>query len=449
MSRTHAVAAANARRLLIVAAMAGLSCSMFAGPTLAKQPGGQPTGQPGSQPAIQPVRPEDVPPAVREAHERRMREQATKATQPVAPSPAAAQAPADLPPVVRETPKTLSTDADVLAMVATFGGTFSTPASGAQPELHLSAALINVDGLDNAMYFELARADEPWKPFRQGVMHFYKRQGKLHLRQFEFGRTFASFGGAVAGMWAAPEVFPKISLGQLVVTMDMPVTRDGENFSAATTQPVPTTLAGAVEVTSAWKGNAKQIAFVDRGFDAAGKEVFGPAGGSTTFTRSTSPVKSEKRANGIVVIDFKPADAGARTLEAGNDAAVHYTGWLTTGEIFGTSRPSDMGQPGEDTPLRFTHGNMIPGFNDAILGIGRGAVRRLYIPAALGYGARNRGRIPANSDLIFTLETLWIDQKIKNSEAEGANQAPMTPATTPTIVPTTTPSATPETKKPN
>jgi hypothetical protein len=202
---------------------------------------------------------------------------------------------------------------------------------------------------------------------------------------------------------------------------------------------------GAVEVTSAWKGNPQQIMFVDRGFDATGKEVFGPGGGSTVFVRSDAKLRADKRPNGVVVIDFKNADAGARTLEPGNDAAVHYTGWLTTGEIFGTSRPSVMGQPGEDNPLRFTHGNMIPGFNDSILGVGRGSIRRIYVPAQLGYGPRARGRIPANSDLIFTVETLWVDHKVKPAESE-APQGVMTPATAPSPTPVPTPA--PETKKP-
>ena len=47
---------------------------------------------------------------------------------------------------------------------------------------------------------------------------------------------------------------------------------------------------------------------------------------------------------------------------------------------------------------------VVPGFGEGLRLMGRGAVYRLCIPAALGYGARAAGAIPANADLVFQVE---------------------------------------------
>jgi peptidylprolyl isomerase len=64
----------------------------------------------------------------------------------------------------------------------------------------------------------------------------------------------------------------------------------------------------------------------------------------------------------------------------GETVRVHYTGTLTDGTVFDSSRERD--------PLEFTMGNgqLIPGFEQAVDGLGAGEAAKITIPAAEAYG---------------------------------------------------------------
>lgn len=89
--------------------------------------------------------------------------------------------------------------------------------------------------------------------------------------------------------------------------------------------------------------------------------------------------------------------------KTGQRVTVHYTGTLVNGTKFDSSR--DRGQP-------FTFiigtGSVIKGWDEGVATMKVGGKRILYIPAALGYGSRANGPIPANSDLIFEVELLGV-----------------------------------------
>ena len=53
-------------------------------------------------------------------------------------------------------------------------------------------------------------------------------------------------------------------------------------------------------------------------------------------------------------------------------------------------------------------GAVIKGWDQGLVGIKEGGTRRLIIPAEMGYGAQSAGTIPANADLVFTVELLRI-----------------------------------------
>src|SRR5690606_32375345 len=91
--------------------------------------------------------------------------------------------------------------------------------------------------------------------------------------------------------------------------------------------------------------------------------------------------------------------SGDETVPAGGTVVANYRGWLATnGEIFDQSFNST------NQGIEFGLNSVIEGWRQGLVGMKIGEVRRLYIPAALGYGERSVGSIPANSDLIFDVE---------------------------------------------
>jgi len=53
---------------------------------------------------------------------------------------------------------------------------------------------------------------------------------------------------------------------------------------------------------------------------------------------------------------------------------------------------------------------LIAGFKEGMLMMKVGDKLRLFIPAHLGYGPQGSGPIPPNSDLVFDLEIVGMDQ---------------------------------------
>ena len=115
-----------------------------------------------------------------------------------------------------------------------------------------------------------------------------------------------------------------------------------------------------------------------------------------------------KTASGLGYTMLRPA-SGTRPAES-DVVLVNYIGYLAaTGTVF------DQGMQSA-----FPVNGVISGFSKGLQLIAKTGVARICIPAALGYGARKSGPIPANSDLVFQVELL--DYKTA-AEVEGMAKA--------------------------
>jgi FKBP-type peptidyl-prolyl cis-trans isomerase FkpA len=82
-------------------------------------------------------------------------------------------------------------------------------------------------------------------------------------------------------------------------------------------------------------------------------------------------------------------DKGRRRRQPrGQNVIVHYTGWLTDGSKFDSSKD-------RNDPFQFPLGqrNVIAGWDEGVQGMQVGGVRKLTIPPQLGYGARGAGGV--------------------------------------------------------
>ena len=107
--------------------------------------------------------------------------------------------------------------------------------------------------------------------------------------------------------------------------------------------------------------------------------------------------------SGLIYLITKKGD-GAQA-KAGDTVSVHYTGTLTDGTKFDSSR--DRGEPIE-FPLGA--GRVIKGWDEGIARMKVGDQAILVIPASIGYGARGAGDglIPPDATLIFIVELVGI-----------------------------------------
>ncbi|MGB0828680.1 MAG: peptidylprolyl isomerase [Flavobacteriaceae bacterium] len=106
----------------------------------------------------------------------------------------------------------------------------------------------------------------------------------------------------------------------------------------------------------------------------------------------------EKTASGLFYKITK-AGEGAQP-EKGAEVTVHYKGTLVDGTVFDSSYQ-------RKEPIKFSVGvgQVIPGWDEGILHLNKGAAARFVIPSQLAYGAQGAGGvIPPHATLVFEVE---------------------------------------------
>ena len=104
----------------------------------------------------------------------------------------------------------------------------------------------------------------------------------------------------------------------------------------------------------------------------------------------------------------------------------NYTGWLTNGTKFDSSRdPDENGKP--RTPISFPQGarRVIAGWDLGFDGMRVGAKRRLFIPYQLAYGEAGRPPvIPPKAELIFDVELMAVADPLPAAPAAPGARGP-------------------------
>lgn len=113
----------------------------------------------------------------------------------------------------------------------------------------------------------------------------------------------------------------------------------------------------------------------------------------------TTKMKTTKSGLKYIIVQ----EGTGKTADSGDVVTVNYTGWLKDSTKFDSSVE-------RDEPFTFTVGRhmVIPGWDEGIRFMNKGAKARFIIPPDLAYGNRQIGKIPPNSTLIFDVELLNI-----------------------------------------
>lgn len=141
------------------------------------------------------------------------------------------------------------------------------------------------------------------------------------------------------------------------------------------------------------------------------------------FVKDNENLKGEvnRLSSGVVMIMTKEGSAITPTSQ--DKVLVNYAGFLEDGTLFDTNimdvakqfgkydeRAEKQGKYKPYPMLYSPKARLAPGFREALLNMNVGDKSRIFIPSFLGYGNRDYGPIPANSNLIFDIEIIDIQK---------------------------------------
>jgi|SRR5579872_1036191 len=118
-------------------------------------------------------------------------------------------------------------------------------------------------------------------------------------------------------------------------------------------------------------------------------------------------VATSTSAQSVPAVTIQDVQPGTGTVaETGDTVTVNYVGMFTNGQVFDSSIARNQ-------PFTFTlgAGQVIPGWDQGLVGMKVGGKRILTVPPELGYGSTDYGPIPANSTLVFQVELLSVQKQ--------------------------------------
>jgi hypothetical protein len=159
-----------------------------------------------------------------------------------------------------------------------------------------------------------------------------------------------------------------------------------------------------VGIVRADVADAAIVGTVDAQFAEVGRQETPPDGEMPFATLS----------DGVQVKDFRSGERGGPAVASGSRVELTLKGRLLNlnGVVFYDTKSNDPNGFGEGTPLTFVVGDktVLPGLESGIVGMTRGGIRRIIVPANVGYGA-----FPGLEPRPFSeMERRALDSVIKN-----------------------------------
>ena len=106
----------------------------------------------------------------------------------------------------------------------------------------------------------------------------------------------------------------------------------------------------------------------------------------------------------------------------GDKVKVHYTGKLEGGEVFDSSECAEQECGCDSGPLEFTigEGEVIPGFEKAVVGMSEGEAKTFTIPVEDAYGKRNEEMVVAvERSYVPTELTPEVGMRLEITQEDG------------------------------
>ena len=121
------------------------------------------------------------------------------------------------------------------------------------------------------------------------------------------------------------------------------------------------------------------------------------------FTADTLAISKYIKANNIPAIKHE-SGIFYQIIAAGSGSVKYTTATQVTADYQGKIMGGNVFDDSKGTPITFTLGEVIQGWNIGIPLIQKGGQIRLFIPSYYGYGTRDMGAIAPNSILDFNIK---------------------------------------------